>query len=66
MEKEWFCLIKFETPVQCPSDSIVIATKLDAEAVENVCRIAFHGNIIETLKADGSGKLLNAFMITLM
>lgn len=38
-------LLEFDRSVACPSGSILIGSKLDAEAFSKQCRIAFHGRI---------------------
>jgi len=45
--KRIFALIEFEEPVPCPKNAFVIASKLDLDIHSNVCRLAFHGKVIE-------------------
>ncbi|KAN0008579.1 hypothetical protein ACTFIU_009303 [Dictyostelium citrinum] len=42
-----FALIKFDHPILCPLNSIVIGSKLDVNLDSTGCRIAFHGNLLE-------------------
>ncbi len=56
-EREYWCLLQFERTIQCPADSIIIGTKLDADIVDNMCRIAFHGRISQVLSVDDSGMI---------
>ncbi|XP_062504162.1 selenocysteine-specific elongation factor-like isoform X2 [Corticium candelabrum] len=44
-----FGLLEFERPVTCPSNSLIIGSRLDTDIHSNMCRIAFHGHIIEGL-----------------
>ncbi|XP_014669065.1 PREDICTED: selenocysteine-specific elongation factor-like [Priapulus caudatus] len=41
-----FALLEFEHPVTCVRDSIVIGSRLDADAHANACRLAFHGRVV--------------------
>lgn len=40
-------LLRLEQPVYCPPESIIIASKLDADVHSEKCRIAFYGRIID-------------------
>lgn len=46
-----FALVEFEKPVTCPKSCLVIGSKLDADIHTNMCRIAFHGAILEAIEA---------------
>ncbi len=59
--QQWWCLLQFDRPVQCPGDSILIGAKLDADIVDNSCRLAFHGSIKEILRSDGTGEWAHYF-----
>ena len=40
-------LIEYEKPVTCPTNSLVIGSKLDTDIHANMCRIAFHGQLLD-------------------
>ncbi|CAG2193199.1 EEFSEC [Mytilus edulis] len=42
-----YALIEYEKPVTCPHNSLVIGSKLDTDIHANMCRIAFHGQLLE-------------------
>ena len=42
-----FALVQFEKPVVCQNHCLVIGSKLDTDIHANVCRIAFHGKLLE-------------------
>ena len=42
-------LLEFEKPVTCHAESIVIGSRLDADAFANTCRIAFHGKLVHAI-----------------
>ncbi|EGC33551.1 hypothetical protein DICPUDRAFT_56378 [Dictyostelium purpureum] len=42
-----FALIKFDHPILCPLNSVIIGSKLDVSTDSTGCRIAFHGTLIE-------------------
>ncbi|XP_052093234.1 selenocysteine-specific elongation factor-like [Mytilus californianus] len=42
-----YALIEYEKPVTCPHNSLVIGSKLDSDIHANMCRIAFHGQLLE-------------------
>lgn len=42
-----FALVEYEKPVTCPQNSLVIGSKLDTDIHTNLCRIAFHGHLLE-------------------
>lgn len=44
-----FALVEFEHPVICGQNFLAIGSKLDTDIHANVCRIAFHGRLIELL-----------------
>lgn len=43
--QQWL-FIEFEKPVTCPEHSLVIGSRLDTDIHLNVCRIAFHGQLL--------------------
>uniref|UniRef100_A0A8C5W7R9 Selenocysteine-specific elongation factor n=1 Tax=Leptobrachium leishanense TaxID=445787 RepID=A0A8C5W7R9_9ANUR len=43
---QW-ALLEFEKPVTCPKMCLVICSKLDTDIHSNVCRLAFHGVLLE-------------------
>ncbi len=47
--KYQFAVLELETPVICSATSLVIASKLDTDIHSNVCRIAFHGTMLEAI-----------------
>ena len=42
-----FALVQFEKPVTCQNNCLVIGSKLDTDIHANMCRIAFHGKLLE-------------------
>ncbi|VDI00233.1 selenocysteine-specific elongation factor [Mytilus galloprovincialis] len=42
-----YALIEYEKPATCPHNSLVIGSKLDTDIHANMCRIAFHGQLLE-------------------
>lgn len=40
-------LVEYEKPVTCPHNSLVIGSKLDTDIHANMCRIAFHGQLLD-------------------
>ncbi|CAC5363998.1 selB [Mytilus coruscus] len=42
-----YAFIEYEKPVTCPHNSLVIGSKLDTDIHANMCRIAFHGQLLE-------------------
>lgn len=42
-----FALVEYEKPVTCPQKSLVIGSKLDTDIHANICRIAFHGQLVD-------------------
>ena len=42
-------LLEFEKPITCHAESIVIGSRLDADAFANTCRIAFHGKLVHAV-----------------
>lgn len=45
--KRQFALVEYEKPVTCPQNSLVIGSKLDTDIHANICRIAFHGQLLD-------------------
>ncbi|XP_067679923.1 selenocysteine-specific elongation factor-like [Haliotis asinina] len=43
-----FALLEFDRPVVCLPSAIFIGSKLDSDVDANICRLAFHGNILES------------------
>ena len=41
---QW-CLLKFERPVLCPPNSMLIGSRLDTDVHTRNCRLAFYGRI---------------------
>ena len=41
-----FALVEFEKPIVCQNHCLVIGSKLDTDIHANVCRIAFHGKLL--------------------
>ncbi|CAI5998752.1 unnamed protein product [Closterium sp. NIES-64] len=41
-----FALLVFESEIACPSDALLIASRLDSDIHTNTCRMAFHGRIL--------------------
>ncbi len=44
-----FAVLELEKPVTCSSTSLVIGSKLDTDIHSNVCRLAFHGVMLEAI-----------------
>lgn len=42
-----YAVLELEKPVTCTDHSLVIGSKLDTDIHSNVCRIAFHGRLLE-------------------
>lgn len=42
-----FAVIEYERPVTCPQHCLVIGSKLDTDIHANMCRLAFHGRLLE-------------------
>ena len=42
-----YALVEFEKPVVCQNHCLVIGSKLDTDIHANVCRIAFHGRLLD-------------------
>lgn len=42
-----FAVVEYEKPVTCPENCLVIGSKLDTDIHANMCRIAFHGHLLE-------------------
>ncbi|XP_043934469.1 selenocysteine-specific elongation factor [Protopterus annectens] len=47
LPKEQWALLEFEKPVTCPRLCLVIGSKLDTDIHANMCRLAFHGVLLE-------------------
>jgi len=45
-----YALIHFETPIFCPMESLLIASKLDVDINVNMCRLAFSGKVIHPIQ----------------
>ena len=45
--KRQFVLVEYEKPVTCPHNSLVIGSKLDTDIHANMCRIPFHGQLVD-------------------
>ena len=45
-----FVLVELEKPVTCSRHALMIGSKLDTDIHANMCRLAFHGRIIELLE----------------
>ncbi|XP_022081004.1 selenocysteine-specific elongation factor-like [Acanthaster planci] len=43
---EQWALVEFEKPVACPARCLVIGSKLDTDIHSNICRLAFHGQLL--------------------
>jgi len=44
-----WCVLVFDSPVTCPSDSLYIASRFDSDINQNSCRLAFHGKVITAI-----------------
>ncbi|KAL8566632.1 hypothetical protein ACOMHN_049773 [Nucella lapillus] len=44
-----FVLVELEKPVTCSPHALMIGSKLDTDIHANVCRLAFHGRIVQML-----------------
>ena len=44
-----YAVLELEKPVTCSTTSLVIGSKLDTDIHSNICRIAFHGVILEAI-----------------
>ena len=47
--QEQFALIELEKPVTCAHKCLVIGSKLDTDIHANMCRLAFHGTMLEAV-----------------
>jgi len=45
-----YALLEFERPIIMPPDALFIASKMDADINLEMCRLAFHGKIIQKLE----------------
>jgi len=43
-----YAILELERPVTCAEKSFVIGSKLDTDIHSNVCRLAFHGQLLQT------------------
>ena len=50
MPNEQFALLELEKPVTCAEKSLVIGSKLDTDIHSNVCRLAFHGQLLDIFR----------------
>ncbi len=41
-----WALLKFDQPITVPGESLYIASRFDADAHQNTCRLAFHGRLV--------------------
>ncbi|XP_007666510.2 selenocysteine-specific elongation factor [Ornithorhynchus anatinus] len=48
-QQQW-ALLEFEKPVTCPKLCLVIGSKLDTDIHANMCRLAFHGVMLQGLE----------------
>ncbi|KAK3245444.1 hypothetical protein CYMTET_44986 [Cymbomonas tetramitiformis] len=44
-----FALLKFENPVTCPLNSLLIGSRFDTDIHCNTCRLAFHGRLAQAV-----------------
>ena len=44
-----FAILELEKPITCSASSLVIGSKLDTDIHSNICRIAFHGMLLEAI-----------------
>ncbi|EAL72543.1 hypothetical protein DDB_G0270386 [Dictyostelium discoideum AX4] len=58
-----FALIKFDHPILCPLNSVVIGSKLDVNLDSTGCRIAFHGNLLEGIDDTNKQSLFSKLKI---
>jgi len=49
MPSRQFAVVEYEKPVTCQRNALVIGSKLDTDIHSNVCRIAFHGRLLEIM-----------------
>jgi selenocysteine-specific elongation factor len=49
--RQW-AFLRFDKPITCPPNSLVIASRLDTDIHANTCRLAFHGHVVGTLEGD--------------
>jgi len=54
-----FAVAKFETPIFVPTESILIASKLDIDIHTNTCRLAFSGTVLKPISEENSSELKN-------
>lgn len=47
--KSQYALIELERPLTCAPNCLVIGSRLDTDIHANVCRIAFHGQMLEAI-----------------
>jgi len=52
-----FALLEFDFPITVPLDSHIIGSRLDADINANLCRLAFHGKVIESIDCKDTEKL---------
>jgi len=49
-----FALLRFDKPITCPVDSIIVGSKLDVSTDSKLCRIAFSGKLLGEMKWEPS------------
>ena len=52
-----FLLLSFEKKIICPANCMVIGSKLDTDIHANVCRLAFCGNLLDTIDSTSKEEL---------
>ncbi|KRX02832.1 Translation protein, beta-barrel domain [Pseudocohnilembus persalinus] len=51
-ELQLYCLLEFEKPLLANLDSLLIGSKFDSDIQQNVCRLGFHGKILNIINND--------------
>ena len=49
LPRSQYAVLELEKPVTCSTSALVIGSKLDTDIHSNICRIAFHGVILEAI-----------------
>ena len=49
LPRSQYAVLELEKPVTCSTSALVIGSKLDTDIHSNICRIAFHGAILEAI-----------------
>mmetsp|Transcript_25202 Transcript_25202/g.47625 ORF Transcript_25202/g.47625 Transcript_25202/m.47625 type:complete len:555 (-) Transcript_25202:120-1784(-) len=44
-----YVLLKFESPITCPEDSLLIGSRFDTDIHSNSCRLSFHGRLAKRM-----------------